>query len=40
MLSESVKKVMSLKPEGYLLKSMTDEDIKKNIDDFFAKKKA
>lgn len=37
---ESVKKVMSLKPEGYLLKSMTDEDIKKNIDDFFAKRKA
>lgn len=37
---ESVKKVMSLKPEGYLLKSMTDEDIKKNIDGFFAKMKA
>lgn len=36
---ESVKKVMSLKPEGYLLKSMPDGDIKKNIDDFFARKK-
>lgn len=34
---ESVKKVMSLKPEGYLLKTMSDEDIKKNIVDFFAK---
>ncbi|MDE7286205.1 MAG: response regulator, partial [Lachnospiraceae bacterium] len=37
---ESVKNVMSLKPEGYLLKSMPDADIKKNIDDFFAKIKA
>lgn len=36
---ESVKNVMSLKPEGYLLKSMPDEDIKKNIDGFFAKSK-
>lgn len=35
---ESVKKVMSLKPEGYLLKMMPDEEIKKMIDDFFAKK--
>lgn len=34
---ESVKKVMSLKPEGYLLKTMADEDIKKNIDDFFGR---
>lgn len=33
---ESVKKVMSLKPEGYLLKTMPDEAIKKSIDDFFA----
>lgn len=37
---ESVKNVMSLKPEGYLLKSMPDEDIKKNIDGFFAKSKS
>lgn len=37
---ESVKKVMSLKPEGYLLKSMTDEDIKKNIDDFLLIKRS
>lgn len=37
---ESVKKVMSLKPEGYLLKSMSDADIKKNIDDYFVKVKA
>lgn len=35
---ESVKKVMSLKPEGYLLKTLSSEDIKKTIDDFFAKK--
>lgn len=34
---ESVKKVMALKPEGYLLKTMPEEDIKKAIDDFFAK---
>lgn len=33
---ESVKKVMALKPEGYLLKSMTDEHIKKAIDEFIA----
>lgn len=36
---ESVKKVMALKPEGYLLKSMPEEDIKKAIDGFFAKRK-
>lgn len=36
---ESVQKVMELKPERYLLKSMTDEDVKKNIDSFFAKRK-
>lgn len=34
---ESIKNVVSLKPEGYLLKTMTDEEIKKSIDDFFAK---
>lgn len=32
---ESVRNVMSLKPEGYLLKTMTDDMIKKSIDDFF-----
>lgn len=35
---ESVKKVISLKPKGYLLKTMPEEDIKKTIDAFFAKK--
>ncbi|MCM1537317.1 MAG: response regulator [bacterium] len=35
---ESVKKVMALKPEGYLLKAMPEEEIKKIIDDFFAKR--
>lgn len=35
---ESVKKVMALKPEGYLLKTMSDEAIKKSIDDFFARR--
>lgn len=37
---ESVRRVMALKPEGYLLKTMPDADIKKNIDDFFAKRNA
>jgi len=37
---ESIMKVMALKPEGYLLKSMKPMDIKKYIDDFFEKKKA
>ena len=37
---ESIMKVMSLKPEGYLLKTMKPVDIKKYIDDFFEKKKA
>ena len=35
---ESVKKVMALKPEGYLLKTMSEESIKKMIDDFFVKR--
>lgn len=35
---ESVKKVTSLKPEGYLLKTMPEADIKKSIDEFFAKR--
>lgn len=34
----SVKKVMSLKPAGYLLKNLKPADIKKNIDAFFNKK--
>lgn len=36
---DSVKNVVSLKPEGYLLKTMSDEVIKKSIDDFFEKRK-
>lgn len=36
---ESVKKVMSLKPAGYMLKTMKPDDIKKNIDLFFEKRK-
>lgn len=36
---ESVKKVMELKPEGYLLKTMPEEIVKKTIDDFFEKRK-
>lgn len=35
---DSIKKVVALKPEGYLLKTMPDDAIKKSIDDFFAKK--
>lgn len=35
---ESVRKVMALKPEGYLLKTMPEADIKKIIDDFFVKR--
>lgn len=37
--AESVKNVMALKPEGYLLKTMPEDDIKKTIDDFFGKRK-
>lgn len=36
---ESVKNVMALKPEGYLLKTMPEDEIKKVIDGFFAKRK-
>lgn len=36
---ESVKKVMSLKPAGYLLKHLKPEEIKKSIDEFFQKQK-
>lgn len=32
---DSVKKVMSLKPEGYLLKTLSDEKIKEIIDNYF-----
>lgn len=35
---ESVSKVMSLKPSGYLLKTLPPEEIKKNIDSFFKRK--
>lgn len=35
---ESVKKVMSLKPAGYLLKHLDAAEIRKNIDAFFEKK--
>mgnify|MGYP001032293306 CR=1 FL=1 len=35
---ESVRKVMALKPEGYLLKTMPEAEIKKMIDDFFVKR--
>lgn len=37
--ADSVKKVMALRPNGYLLKTMPEEDIKKFIDDFFANSK-
>lgn len=33
---ESVKKVMTLKPEGYLLKTLPEDEIKRVIDEFFA----
>lgn len=36
---ESVKKVISLKPEGYLSKSLKSADIKKNIDSYFERKR-
>lgn len=36
---ESVKKVISLKPEGYLSKYLKHEEIKKKIDGFFDRKK-
>ncbi|MDE7282564.1 MAG: response regulator [Lachnospiraceae bacterium] len=37
--AESVKKVMSLKPAGYLLKVMKPEEIKKAVDGFFEARK-
>lgn len=36
---ESVMQVMSLKPDGYLLKTMPPEEIRKSVDDFFEKRK-
>lgn len=37
---ESVMQVMALKPEGYLLKTMPPEEIKKSVDTFFERRKA
>lgn len=37
---ESVKKAISLKPEGYLSKSLSTESVKKEIDHFFEKRKS
>lgn len=37
---ESVMQVMELKPDGYLLKTMPSEQIKKSVDTFFEKRKA
>lgn len=37
---DSVRKVLSLKPAGYLLKNLKPEEIKKEVDAFFAKRKA
>jgi len=36
---ESVKKVIELKPEGYLSKSLSSADVKKEVDHFFEKLK-
>ena len=36
---ESVSKVIALKPEGYLSKSMPPETVKKEVDHFFEKKR-
>lgn len=35
---ERVKKVMALKPEGYLLKTLPPVEIKKNIDEYMKKR--
>ena len=37
---ESVQKVLSLKPDGYLLKSMTSDKIVSAVDTFFETQKA
>ena len=34
--AESVRRILNLKPAGYLLKSMRPEEIRKNVSDFFA----
>ena len=39
-LNEVFMKVMELKPDGYLLKTMPPEQIKKSVDDFFERRKA
>lgn len=36
---ESVMQVMALKPDGYLLKTMSPDQIKKSVDDFFERRK-
>lgn len=36
---ESVKKVLALKPDGYLLKYLKPAEIRKRVDRFFEKKK-
>lgn len=37
---ESVKKVLSLKPEGYMMKYLKPTEIRKRVDDFFRMRKA
>ncbi len=37
---ESVKKVLSLKPEGYMMKYLKPTEIRSRVDNFFRKKKA
>ena len=36
---ESVRKVLALKPDGYLLKYLKPVEIKKRIDEYFQRKK-
>ena len=36
---ESIMKVLELKPEGYLLKTMKPSDIVRSVDEFFEKRK-
>ena len=36
---DSVKKVLSLKVDGYLLKNLKPSDIKERIDDYFKEKR-
>lgn len=36
---QSVIEVMALRPEGYLLKTMTPEEIKRSVNEFFEKKR-